>query len=150
MAGILPGGSAGALMSTIKAPAVGRVIGQQSAILVGLALVTWLIGNPVSAYSFFAGGVISVLPGAVFARMAFLELGASAAQRIVRNFYIGEAVKLAMMGAGFALAFVYIEPLNAAALFAGFLSIHSVGLWLLARLYRSDAVTETTRLTSGQ
>jgi len=43
-------------------------------------------------------------------------------------------VKLILMGAGFALSFYYVEPLNVVALFSGFILIHMAGLALLARI----------------
>lgn len=130
-------------MSTIKAPPVDRILVFQLLTLLFLSMAGLLLWGMISAYSLLIGGLLSALPNAFFARMAFSERGARATQRIVRNFYIGEAVKLVMMGAGFALAFVYIQPLNAAALFAGFILVHCVGLMLLIRLYRSGPGRDT-------
>lgn len=110
----------------------------QLLMLAALSLLALLVWGLISAYSLLVGGLLSALPNALFARMAFSARGARATQKIVRNFYIGEAVKLAMMGTGFALTFVTIKPLNAAAVFAGFIIVHGIGLALLARLYRYD------------
>ena len=90
----------------------------------------------VSAYSLLTGGLISALPNAYFAIKAFRYRGARAAQKIVRELYTGEAVKLLLTGAGFALSFIFIEPLHIAALFSGFVLVHITGLVVFVRISR--------------
>ncbi len=123
-------------MSSIKAPPVRKVIAAQILTAVflgalGLAALGW-----VSAYSLLTGGLISAIPNAYFANKAFRYRGARAAQKIVRELYTGEAVKLLMTGAGFALSFAFIEPLNVAALFSGFILVHVTGILVFVRISR--------------
>ncbi|HBN14385.1 MAG TPA: hypothetical protein DD407_05045, partial [Pseudohongiella sp.] len=49
----------------------------------------------------------------------------------------GEAIKLVLSAAGFALSFIYVEPLNVVALFSGFVLVYLAGVVLFARLIRS-------------
>ncbi len=76
---------------------------------------SWLAG-----YSALIGGAIAWLPNIYFAYKAFRFSGARAAQAIVRSFYAGEAGKLILTSALFALTFIGVKPLNVMALFAGF------------------------------
>jgi ATP synthase protein I len=48
--------------------------------------------------------------------------------QVIRSVYIGEAVKLALMGTGFAAAFILVDPLNKLALFMGFILVHVAGM----------------------
>lgn len=100
-------------------------------ILTGLAA---LLGTTVAAYSMLFGGLISAVPNAYFAHKVFRNRGARATTRIVRAFYAGEAIKLALMSAGFALVFIYVKPLHTTAFFGGFVLVHLSGLLMLTRL----------------
>lgn len=55
-------------------------------------------------------------------------------KRTVKAIYMGELIKLALMGAGFALAFKYVRPLDAVALFAGFVLVHAAGIAALVKI----------------
>lgn len=121
-------------MSSIKAPPIYKITAGQLLLLLLSCAIVALLSGWVSAYSLLIGGLISAVPGAVFARRVFKYRGARAALKIAREMYVGEMVKLLMMSAGFALSFYYIEPLNVAALFAGFVLIHLAGLVLIARI----------------
>lgn len=106
-------------------------------ILIQCAVLLLLVGSGalfsglVLAYSAALGGLISIIPGAYFAHRIFRETGARATERMVRNAYVGEVVKLAMTGAGFALAFVLVDPLHVPGLFAGFILVHLTGIAVL-------------------
>lgn len=78
--------------------------------------------------------MICAVPNAYFTFKAFQYRGARAAQKIVRAVYLGEAVKILLTSAGFALTFVYVEPLSSGALFAGFILIYLTGLLATTRL----------------
>lgn len=94
-------------------------------LLSGLALV--FLGSTV-AWSAFLGGLISMIPSAYFAYKVMGQTGARAMERVVRGAYLGEVVKLALIGAGFALTFVLVDPLHVPGLFAGFVLVHVAGL----------------------
>lgn len=121
-------------MSSIKAPPVQKLIAAQLLVVFGLSLAALVLLGWVSAYSVLTGGLINAIPNAYFAGKAFRYRGARAAQKIVRELYTGEAIKLLLMGAGFALSFLYIKPLNIAALFSGFVLVHITGILVFVRI----------------
>jgi len=123
-------------MSSIKAPPVRKLIAAQLLVISGLSLTTLVLLGWISAYSVLIGGLINVIPNAYFAHKAFRYRGARAAQKIVRELYTGEAIKLLLMGAGFALSFLTIKPLNTAALFSGFVLVHITGILVFVRISR--------------
>lgn len=75
-----------------------------------------------------------MIPNAYFAHKVFRYRGARAAKKIVRELYTGETIKLLLMGAGFALSFLYVKPLNTAALFSGFVLVHITGILVFVRI----------------
>lgn len=68
--------------------------------VIGLAMI-----NKQASLSIIIGGLISILPNAYFARMLFRYSGAIVAQKIVKSFYQGEAMKLLLTFSLFALVF---------------------------------------------
>ncbi len=87
------------------------------AVVVALAM---LAINTVAAYSALLGGLICVIPNAWFASRLLLKAGRGDSRAFLRAAYVGEAVKLIMTAALFALVFVRVKPLHAPALFIGF------------------------------
>lgn len=123
-------------MSTIKAPPIYKVAVIQAVTLFLLVLSVALFSNWTDAYSLLIGGLICLIPGTLFARKAFKYRGARSAGLIVKELYQGEAIKLVLMGAGFALSFIYVDPLNAVALFSGFVLVHITGVLMFVRVSR--------------
>lgn len=121
-------------MSSIKAPPVNQAIALQLVVLTVSSALALLLTGWIIAYSLLLGGLISAIPNAWFARRFFRHRGASKTRQIMRDFYTGKFVSLVLTGAGFVLAFVYVEPLNILALFSGFILTHIVGLLLLVKL----------------
>ena len=97
----------------------------------------------IAAWSAAAGGIASLIPNAYFVHRAFRFSGARSAQKILRSFYSGEAIKLVLTALIFALTFIYLKPLNVAALFGGFILVQSV-IWattlLAGRSKNSDFI----------
>lgn len=62
-----------------------------------------------AASSIVLGGLVSALPNAYFAKVLFRYHGALVAQKIVRSFYKGEAIKLLLTFSLFALIFKMIN-----------------------------------------
>ncbi|WP_339858888.1 ATP synthase subunit I [Pseudohongiella acticola] len=124
-------------MSTIKAPPIYKVAVIQTVTLLLVVLVT-ASGNWLNAYSLLIGGLICLIPGTLFARKAFKYRGARSAELIVKELYKGEAIKLVLMGAGFALSFIYVKPLNVVALFSGFVLVHITGVLVFVRVSKPD------------
>jgi ATP synthase protein I len=123
-------------MSTIKAPPIRKITAYQLTLIVATSAALLILSGWVSAYSLLIGGLLSALPGALFASRVFKYRGARAAQKIVKELYTGQALKLVLMSAGFALSFYYVKPLNVVALFSGFILVHVTGLIVLARVTR--------------
>lgn len=122
------------IVSTIKAPPIYKIIAIQFVAVgfitaVGYTTLGWIV-----AYSLLLGGMVCAIPNAYFSFKAFRYRGARAAQKIVRAFYVGEAVKIFLICAGFALSFVYVEPLSSGALFAGFILVYIAGLLATSQL----------------
>ena len=119
----------------ILRPPVHRITLAQLTILVLLCLVL-LASDKVRAWSVFSGGLIAVLPQAYFAALAFRWRGATSAKAIARSAYVGQVGKFLLSLAGFAAVFVALRPIDAPAVFAGYLLmlvIQITGSWLLLR-----------------
>jgi ATP synthase protein I len=99
----------------------------QALTTLSLAGVSLLMGS-VLAYSVLLGGLISLIPNTGFAFLVFRQSGARAVGAVVRNALLGELMKLVLIGAGFALVFVLVDPLHVIGLFTGFVFVHLAGL----------------------
>lgn len=102
-----------------------------------LTLLTYLIQGRVGAYSVILGGLVSIIPNAYFGRMVFRHAGARAIETVVKSAYVGEVVKLILMGAGFGLIFAQVDPVSASMVFLGFVLTHLAGIIGLIWLNRS-------------
>jgi ATP synthase protein I len=119
----------------ILRPPVHRISLAQLAILVLLCLIL-LPSDEVRAWSVASGGLIAILPQAYFAALAFRWRGAKSARAIARSSYLGQVGKFLLSVAGFAAVFVALRPLDAPAVFGGYLLmlvIQITGSWLLLR-----------------
>jgi len=80
--------------------------------------------------------LIAILPQAYFAALTFRWRGARSARAIARSAYAGQVGKFLLSFAGFAAVFVALRPIDAPAVFAGYLLmlvIQITGSWLLLR-----------------
>jgi ATP synthase protein I len=118
----------------IRKLSVIKIVTRQVGFAAVLATVAGLASTRVEAESVIIGALIAIIPGAYFGYMYFRETGSRAMQRIIRRAYIAEAVKLVMMGAGFALAFRFMDSLNPLALFCGFVLTHGFGIFAIAKM----------------
>lgn len=124
-------------MTTIKPPPFTRVIVLQFTATVLFAVLVGLTADAdklVVAYSAFAGGLISAIPGAYFSYKTFQHRGARSTNKMIASVFKGEAIKLGLIAAGFALTFASVEPLAPLWVFAGFLAVHSAGIYGAYRL----------------
>ena len=124
-------------MTTIKPPPFTRVIVLQFTATVLFAVLVGLTADAdklVVAYSAFAGGLISAIPGAYFSYKTFQHRGARSTNKMIASVFKGEAIKLGLIAAGFALTFASVEPLAPLWVFAGFLVVHSAGIYGAYRL----------------
>ncbi len=119
----------------ILRPPVYRITLAQLVILVVLCLFL-MASDKVRAYSVLSGGLIAILPQAYFAALTFRWRGARSARAIARSSYAGQVGKFLLSVAGFAAVFVALRPIDAPAVFAGYLLmlvIQITGSWLLLR-----------------
>ncbi len=105
-----------------------RLLRTQLAITLLLPLVLLPFGT-IAAVSAAAGGIACLVPNAYFASRAFRYSGARSAMLILNSFYSGQAMKLLLTALIFTLIFIYLKPLNAGALFGGFVLVQSV-IWI--------------------
>jgi F0F1-type ATP synthase assembly protein I len=115
--------------------AFGVVLGQ--AVVTGIvALLSFALAGPKGATSAMLGGGISTLASLGMAVVAFGRTGAANAQRAVLTFYVGEAVKLALIVVMFigVLKVMKVSPLP---LFAGYMATFLVYWIVLARWLRN-------------
>ena len=87
-----------------------------------------------AALSTGLGGLVSIVPTAHFARKIFQHQGAHAARQIVNSFYKGEALKLILTIALFALVFKFfnIVPL---VFFAAYMMVQMV-FWFAPLIFK--------------
>ena len=99
-----------------------RVLMWQFLVGVVLAAVLWGVFDKVSGYSALLGSLICVIPNAFLALRLVVPRRDPGAQALVNAAWIGEIGKLALTVLFFSLVFTLVRPLNAAALFAGFIA----------------------------
>ena len=97
-----------------------RVLAGQIGIGVVLAAVLWSLYGSVAGYSALLGALTCVIPNAFLALRLAVPRRDPGARSLVRAAYLGELGKLALTVLMFSIVFVLVRPLNAAALFAGF------------------------------
>ncbi len=105
-----------------------RLLRTQLAVTLLLPLALLPFGT-IAAVSAAAGGIACLVPNAYFASRAFRYSGARSAMLILNSFYSGQAMKLLLTALIFTLIFNYLKPLNAGALFGGFVLVQSV-IWI--------------------
>jgi len=101
-----------------------------------------LLFDPVTAYSLLAGGLICILPNTWYASSLYVQSLRDSgdpvqnAGRFLSAAYKGEAIKILLAAALFALVFSQLRPLNAIAVFAGYiicLLVNLVGIKFIGR-----------------
>ncbi len=98
----------------------------------------WTAGVAVAG-SVLAGGLISALSNSYFAVQAFRYRGAENADKVVGSFLKGEFGKIVIAILLFALSFNFLENLNVAALFSGFVFAHLIGIAVTSRMIRESS-----------
>ncbi len=94
----------------------------QAVLTVLIAVTLWLFQGVVAGYSGLLGGLIALIPNAYFAFRVFRYFGARSARAIVSEIFSGEAGKLILTAVLFITVWVGVEPLEAVAVFTGYLA----------------------------
>ena len=122
---------------------VAKVLLAQFGLTLVLALVFWGTDGRVSAYSALLGGLTSVIPNAFLALRLAMPRRDPGGRGLLRAAYIGELGKLALTVLMFSVAFNMVRPLNAAALFTGFIAVYLVTFSGFLMRDRETEVTES-------
>ena len=116
-------------MTTISTPPIQRVALYQLLILLPVCGI--MSGFDVTlAGSIMVGGLIQIVPQALYARQAFRYRGARQVNKIVRAMYWGESGKVILTAALFVTTFILWKQLNFLAVFCAFTVMIPVG-WLI-------------------
>lgn len=86
------------------------------------------------AKSFVLGAVLSYLSQLVFAMIVFKYHSGRAGRQIVNHLYLGVMVKWLISLSGFAAVFIFIKPLSPLAVFAGYLLMQAVHVYVMWRI----------------
>ena len=97
----------------------------QGMLLLLITLAALIFGRT-AAWSAFLGGGTALGTNALFASWVFTPYRAQQPGALVTRFYAAEAGKLVLVGLSFAAIFVWLRPLNAAALFVSFFLVQVV------------------------
>ncbi len=105
---------------------VGKVLAAQLAVTVVLMAVLWILSGSVAGYSALLGGLTCVIPNAFLGLRLLLPRREDGAGALLRAAYLGELGKLALTVIMFSVIFTALQPISAAALFAGFIAAQLV------------------------
>ena len=86
-----------------------RLLACQTGLTLLFASVAMLISGKMAVETVVLGGLVSIIPNALFARILFKHQGAQAAKQIVKGFYRGEAAKILLTILLFGLVFKYFK-----------------------------------------
>jgi len=89
--------------------------------MLGVITLVALCFGKVAFYSALLGALLVIVPHAYFAWRVFRFRGAKYTRNILKDFYMGETLKLVMTFSGFAIIFAMVHPLSALALFITFI-----------------------------
>jgi ATP synthase protein I len=113
---------------------VRRVLLWQLGVVVAGGMAAFVVGGWGSATSAVIGGLIAFIPNAFFALFWGCFHESKGARHVLHAFYVGEALKLALTGVLFFLAFQFRE-IEHLPLFVGF--VVTLGVFWFALLQRT-------------
>ncbi len=106
----------------------------QGIVVIVVTLAALILGK-IEAGSVLIGGIICIVPTAVFARWWFAYYKADDMKQLVKVFYLGELLKLALIGIMF-VVFLYLFPIQILWCLAGYMSAQ-VAFWLAPLLVKN-------------
>ncbi|MGH8578671.1 MAG: ATP synthase subunit I [Gammaproteobacteria bacterium] len=86
-----------------------KIVAAQALVTVIIALLLLVISSARSAYSALAGGLVSVVSNSYLAAKLFRFERDAVPGRIVRAFYVGEAVKILITAVSFVFIFAVLD-----------------------------------------
>ena len=92
----------------------------QVAITTGVSAIGYIALSPLHAFSLAVGGFVAIIPQSLFGFWLFRRRGARNARAIAKNLFVGEGLKLSMTAVLFTLVWLNSDPLETAAVLAGF------------------------------
>lgn len=105
-----------------------RLVGLQVVVVVAISLLFLFFQGVRAGSSAFLGGLAGVLPSLYFARKLFSLARVRTAQKIIKDFYIGELAKLALSVGLCVLMLTLLKP-DVFPFFIGFMGA-LMGFWL--------------------
>lgn len=106
-----------------------QAINKQSWLILGLVVMAVLFdswqgnGHYTISKNLLAGCVLGWVSQIIFAKISLSKSGYQQRRQIVNRFYQAHMVKWLLTIVGFALIFIYLRPLNAIAVFFGYLAL---------------------------
>ncbi|WP_423063269.1 ATP synthase subunit I [Candidiatus Paracoxiella cheracis] len=114
-----------------------RLVGLQAVVVLVIAA-CWLLGGMPEALSALLGGAACVIPSLYFARRLFATTSAREAKKIIRAFYLGELVKLALSVVMVVFIIMFIR-VTIVPFITGFIGAQ-FGFWLAPMMIKLDAI----------
>jgi len=105
-----------------------RWLAVQTIVVFCFSLILFVFQGINSAGSALLGGLVCVLPSTLFAMRLAKHFGAHAVKRFLRDFYIGEAIKLLLTAVLILLVLGFVET-HIVAFFLGFI-VAEFSFWL--------------------
>jgi len=124
------------MMHTPDRKKVQRLLRYQVFMLLPVTLGALVFGE-LAAWSALLGGLVALVANVLFAIVVFGNYKAAQAGSLVARFYAAEVLKLVVVGLAFAALFIWMKPLDVAALFVAFFVVQVVSP-LLAHLSAGD------------
>ncbi|WP_457673084.1 ATP synthase subunit I [Thiolapillus sp.] len=113
-------------MQPLDRQRIRRLLMVQGVMLLLISLSGLFFFGRTAALSAFLGGGTALGANALFAFWVFAPYRAQQPGALVTRFYAAETGKLVMVGLCFAVMFIWLRPLNAAALFVSFFLVQVV------------------------
>lgn len=110
--------------------AVRRILQLQALTILAVFALAWVLGGIEEARSALLGGLVGFIPNAYFAIKFGRQDPKRTAKEVVRSFYLGESVKLALTALLFTLVF-QLPGVSFLPLFIGFVSVLAVSWFAL-------------------
>lgn len=109
--------------------AVIKILLAQTALTVLAGIVALGIGGLVAGYSAVLGGLVCVIPSAFLGARMMAVSQSDNPRKMLNAAYVGEAIKWLLTFGLFLGVYLWVSPLNAGALLAGFIVVQA-GVWL--------------------